>query len=179
MNNRYYIGRHQTRDINDDYLGSGVELQEDINKYGKENFTKEVLFSFDNKSEMISKEQEVVNPDDPLSYNKMVGGAGGWDYVHKNGLANPPWKKHTDETKEKLRRFRTGLKIGPHSSQWNKKIGQGVERKWLLISPDGKIHHIKNLMKFCKENNLNNGALGQVAKGKIVHHKKWRCLKWN
>jgi hypothetical protein len=34
---KYYIGKHSTDNINDDYLGSGVALKNAIKKYGKEN----------------------------------------------------------------------------------------------------------------------------------------------
>ena len=30
INGKIYIGQHQTYDINDNYLGSGIELNEDI-----------------------------------------------------------------------------------------------------------------------------------------------------
>ena len=42
INNRIYYGVHQTTNPTDSYLGSGVELQVDIKKYGKINFKKEV-----------------------------------------------------------------------------------------------------------------------------------------
>ena len=37
----YYIGLNTTS--NPKYLGSGVEIKKQIKKYGKENFTKEIL----------------------------------------------------------------------------------------------------------------------------------------
>ena len=55
INGKYYIGKHETDDINDDYLGSGIALLAAIKKYGRENFTKEVLYVFDSEQEMIDK----------------------------------------------------------------------------------------------------------------------------
>ena len=61
INNMYYIGFHITSNLNDDYLGSGSYLNRAINKYGKENFKKEILFIFDNFKEMVDKEKEIIN----------------------------------------------------------------------------------------------------------------------
>ena len=43
INDKFYIGVHQTEDINDGYLGSSLHLDRAINKYGKENFKREIL----------------------------------------------------------------------------------------------------------------------------------------
>jgi hypothetical protein len=77
---KIYIGQHQTLNLNDGYLGSGYILKQSIKKYGKEKFTKKILFIFDNRDEMISKEIELVN-DAFLSrndvYNLVKGGLSG------------------------------------------------------------------------------------------------------
>jgi hypothetical protein len=61
LNNKIYIGSHQTVNINDKYMGSSKSLKKDIKEMGKENFNKEILFVFDNKKEMLLKEEEIVN----------------------------------------------------------------------------------------------------------------------
>ncbi len=47
VNNKVYIGKHSTTNIDDGYLGSGVALKNAVNKYGKENFNRRVLKTFD------------------------------------------------------------------------------------------------------------------------------------
>ena len=61
LNGKVYIGQHQTYDINDNYLGSGRDLKEDIRKFGAENFKREILFDFDNFTDMDNKEKELVS----------------------------------------------------------------------------------------------------------------------
>lgn len=76
---------HKTKNINDDYMGSGTILKRKIKKYGLENFDKKILFIFNNKKNMIDKEKELVNEEfikRKDTYNLKVGGDGGWDYVN-------------------------------------------------------------------------------------------------
>lgn len=41
-------------------MGSGRELKQDIHKLGRENFKREILFDFDNFTDMDNKEKELV-----------------------------------------------------------------------------------------------------------------------
>jgi hypothetical protein len=77
INNKYYIGSHKTKNINDNYLGSGKLILNDIKIYGKENFKKEILFVFDNEIEMYEKESEIVTQfiiEQIENYNMCLGG---------------------------------------------------------------------------------------------------------
>jgi len=51
VNGRQYIGDHSSNNLNDNYLGSGVAFRKAIKKYGKENFTKQILELFNTKEE--------------------------------------------------------------------------------------------------------------------------------
>jgi hypothetical protein len=97
LNGKTYIGKHQTKNINDGYFGSGIALKEAIKKYGKENFIKEILFVFETETEMNAKERELiteefVNRRD--TYNLGIGGEGG---PHFKG------KTHSKETINKIK----------------------------------------------------------------------------
>ena len=94
INGKYYIGKHQTLNIDDTYLGSGIAITKAINKYGRENFTKEILFVFDNELDMNNKEKEIVTEEfisSKNNYNRGVGGQGG-----------PLFKGKTHSTKTRL-----------------------------------------------------------------------------
>lgn len=87
VNGKTYIGCHKTSDPNDSYLGSGVYFSKAVEKYGKENFKKEVLFIFDNAEEMLAKEQELAVVDAGSTYNLIRGGKPGWGCWSKEKLS--------------------------------------------------------------------------------------------
>ena len=75
INGKYYIGVHKNNGSN--YLGSGVVLNNDIKKYGKENFIRETLKEFDNEQDAYNYEKEIVNKeliDNKYCYNLVIGG---------------------------------------------------------------------------------------------------------
>ena len=97
LNGMIYIGQHQTENIDDGYMGSGLRIRRAIKKYGLENFEKTILFECKSEEEMNAKEAEIVNEDfiarDDV-YNIKLGGDGGWDYL--NGL-NSPYPKGSNK----------------------------------------------------------------------------------
>ena len=87
VNGKFYIGTHKTVDLNDDYLGSGTFLKRAIEKYGVENFKREILFIFDNSEAMFAKEAEIVTEEflaENNTYNLKRGGCGGFDFINSN-----------------------------------------------------------------------------------------------
>lgn len=87
INGKIYIGSHKTKNLNDDYMGSGKYLKRAQDKYGIENFQKEIIFVYDNSKEMYEKEREIVNEEflkHTRAYNLKLGGNGGFDYVNSN-----------------------------------------------------------------------------------------------
>ena len=107
INGKYYIGKHQTENLNDGYMGSGVKLIKSIKKYGKENFKKEILYVFYTEQDMTNKEKELVNEElvkNKNTYNIGVGGEGGPHFLNKT---------HTKETKDKISLKMKGRIVSP------------------------------------------------------------------
>jgi len=88
LNGKYYYGAHSTKNIDDGYLGSGVSLKKAIQKYGKENFYREIIEFCNEENEMYLKEEKIVaeHYKKEECYNMNVGGKGGWNYVNSNGI---------------------------------------------------------------------------------------------
>lgn len=109
----FYIGKHQTKELNDYYFGSGKYLKRAISQYGRANFDREILYVFDSEQEMNDKEKEIVNEElvnNKLSYNIGIGGEGGPMFSGKRHSASTKERisntmklknfKHSDETKK-------------------------------------------------------------------------------
>lgn len=89
LDGKYYIGKHQTKNLDDEYLGSGIHIVRAIKAHGKENFSKEILFIFDNEDAMNKKEAELVTTEVCLqedTYNLSPGGKGGFGYINASGI---------------------------------------------------------------------------------------------
>ena len=87
INNKFYIGYHSTDDLNDTYMGSGKILKKAIERYGKDNFRREILYVFPTKEEALQKESEIVNEvfvSSNKTYNMKIGGEGGFDHTHSD-----------------------------------------------------------------------------------------------
>lgn len=123
---KYYLGVHDTN-INRSYLGSGKKLQFAIKKYGRENFKRETLASFEFEHEAFEAEAQMVTLDlvkDRMCYNVALGGRGGAirrgmknsnDHNHKiqmrllgnkNGAG-----RRTDEARSAISRGRKGIQF--------------------------------------------------------------------
>lgn len=86
-NGRCYIGKHQTKDLDDGYMGSGKLIIAAIEKYGLEQFEKKILYVFETEEEMNAKEKELVTEEfckSDVSYNLCPGGHGGFGYIRSH-----------------------------------------------------------------------------------------------
>jgi hypothetical protein len=95
INNKIYIGKDTTSDPN--YFGSGLLIKRSIEKYGIDNFKKEIIDETDNYEELSIKEKYWIkkfnSTNIEIGYNISKGGDGG------DTLSNNP---NLDIIKEKI-----------------------------------------------------------------------------
>jgi hypothetical protein len=137
LDGKIYIGKHQTKDLEDDYLGSGKHLGRGIEKHGRENFSKEILYIFDNEKEMNVKEAELVSEEfvgQDTNYNLCPGGQGGWGYVN---TSHHRTKGHTPETFKKISDALSGRKNPNQSENLKIAYAEGRRKPAGAASPEG------------------------------------------
>ena len=145
INNKIYVGKHQTKDLNDDYMGSGKHLRHSINKYGIENFKKEILFVFDTETEMNAKEKEIVSEEFCLrndTYNLCNGGQGGFSFINRSGLNNS--NKDKAQIYSKVSKKLTG-KTSERSAIWMKQLHADGRVKYDTFT--GRKHSVETKKK--------------------------------
>jgi hypothetical protein len=87
INGKYYIGYHETHNIDDKYMGSGKYINRAVNKHGVSNFSKTILFNAFDRDSMKWAEGVLVTKfevDNPMCYNLKVGGEGGFDHINND-----------------------------------------------------------------------------------------------
>ena len=83
INGRKYIGKRSCKcPIEKDlYFGSGIAIKEALKKYGVDNFTKEIIKTFDTSKEAFEYEEYLISKFDCVTdikyYNMAKGGIGG------------------------------------------------------------------------------------------------------
>ena len=112
INNKKYIGKHYGK-INDSYLGSGDNIKKAIKKYGKENFSKVILYIAENEEDAFNKEKELIALNnatkDPMFYN-----------IHEGGQGGNTWVGMSEEQKEKLRKKFSEMNQGEKNGMYGK-----------------------------------------------------------
>lgn len=168
INGKFYIGSHKTKDLNDNYMGSGKYLKYSQKKYGIENFKKEILFVFETSEEMYAKENEIVNEDllaSENTYNLKIGGFGGFDYINQNNLSVQNLQNKSIKEKTKNSFLKRHKIEGSTIKETLGKIKGAETRKKLyennvLIPPfKGKSHTLETKKKISVANSVKQSGM--------------------
>lgn len=123
-----------------------IYLQRAWNKYGEGNFCFEIV-ELCGIPELISREQYYIDTLNPdFNICRVAGSNLG---THFSG-------------KQKTQGHRD-------------KIAQTLSDSWIVTPPNGTPMLIKNLRKFCRENNLDRSNMQSVADGRGKSAKGWTC----
>lgn len=152
INKKQYVGQHTTDNLNDGYMGSGVALHRAFDKYGIENFTKEILFYTTSKFKENLK--TILNPLETLyikRYNTFFAGynltTGGDSYIlseeskermsdSMKGNNNRLGKSASEDTKRRISLSQRGNsnRLGKLRSEESKRkqgeSNRGTHRVW-------------------------------------------------
>lgn len=149
VNGKYYIGVHSTSNLKDGYLGSGTQLRRAIRKYGKGNFTIEILEYHLTRELLYEREREIVTKkviNDPLCMNLKMGGIGGW----------PPTAKQ--RFLEKMKNVDFKKMFGQRASERNlKQYEEGKRKRKQVLDWTGKKHKPESIKKM-KESKKGQGT---------------------
>lgn len=120
LNDKIYIGKHSTDNLNDGYMGSGILINKAIKKYGLENFTKEYLAFCDNEDTLNYLERFYIRKYKArqVEYNLTDGG---------DGTLGSHWVL-SEETRQKMGEAKRGNKVNlgrHHSEEAKQKISEG------------------------------------------------------
>ena len=141
VNNKIYIGKHITENVDDDYFGSGKYLRYAQEKYGLDKFIKTILFELQNKEEMNLLEQCVVTKefcDRTDTYNINVGGDGGWSYVnetydHDKRVRNGKrWIQQLNEHPEHTYAYKLKHMSDDERLEHSLKLSNSIKRVWKI-----------------------------------------------
>lgn len=174
INGKFYIGK-DTREI-PNYLGSGILLNKAIQKYGRENFIKEIIDTADNDEKLCELEiywiSEFRKTSSNMMYNILPGGKGGsikgrqFTELHKSNISksklgenHPNFgktsgakdKKWSIESRQKLTDYL--LAKGPQSTETIEKRRVSLKGKKTfqpLYSQEGKTNISNSLKKSVK-----------------------------
>jgi hypothetical protein len=168
-------------------------------------FKTEIISYHDTRPDATYKElqlQKIFNVvKNPLFINMSYAAPNGFFGMSTKGIPktdehkkNMRGGKRTEETKKNISVSLTGKKRKPFTEQT--KTNMSVSRKgirfseshilnmteskalwWKLTNPLGEIMYIKNLAKFCRENDLISSSMCHVSRGDRTDYNGWKCAK--
>lgn len=163
INGKKYIGQHRSSKFDHNYIGSGILLLKAIEKYGKENFSCEILRECYSDDELNNYEKEYIafyNAVNSTTYYNVAAGG--------EGHTCTPWNKGlTSDSDDRVKQCSTNMKNTKQSrtyTAWNKglttetsdklkEIGQNISKS---LKGRHDSEETKKKKSSCKQGHKNN-----------------------
>lgn len=186
INHKFYIGKHSTNNLDDDYMGSGSTITKAIQKYGVENFTKRILCFCDSADDAYKVEEflvtdNLIKRDD--CYNMKTGG--GQHIIYSEESKAKMRIPKSEECKRKLSIIFKGstrpeevkLKISQNHGHWNKgrtNVYSEETKRKMSKSHKGKIMTTRGKPKQKFKWITPTGEIKEMNKSNVIqYHPDW------
>jgi len=176
-----------------------TKISRAIQKYSKYDFVYGIVEEVDNRNLLDEREKYWIQHYDSVNdgFNIKEGGKCTRGYKQSQSsiekrreklLGRPLSEEHkqkiskahmgkvlSKETVNKMITYRTGRNL---TESCKEKISHSHSKNtYKLTNKDGTTLTIKNLSKFCKENNLHQSAFVRIMNGERKYHKNWTIKK--
>lgn len=159
INGKIYIGQHKVPKEGEGfrrYMGKGIAIKEAINKYGKENFDKEIIeYIEDDEKHSLVSEREIywiskLNSLYPNGYNISKGGEGGCSKETARKIVETKKLRGTNRHSEETRRKQSIAAMGRKFSEEHKKHlsdSHRLKKTHIILYSSGKIELTRDSVK--------------------------------
>jgi len=161
--------------------GSDYYFHRSLRKNGTEAFAYEVLEENVPRDQLNNRENFYIDKFNaiwPNGYNQQYANSLSVEAIDK--MSQTKKRQWADMTPEKrLERVAHLTKIAtgrPQTDRQKKRATEANQKQWEITDPNNVTFEITNLSKFCKENNLDQGNMVAVSKGRLKQHKGYRCV---
>lgn len=178
VNGKIYIGKNSTSEEN--YMGSGIILKYGFEKYGKDNFKKEILE--DNiESIPLLNEKEIYwidkfkSQDPKIGYNRTPGGDGNVGKWNGDNLSSEHKEKISKSLLGREIKWKDKLSLARKNSQKVKEIYQSEEWKNKISEKMKGIERSESHRLNLRESMKNSEKLKESRSSEEF---KEKCSKW-